>query len=113
MGWQRCSNGKRKPVRLVKTVVTRKIAVQPSSRFPTSRPYTTMNPEPIPDRLGKRCTRVNVDIVMPKIISPSFRMPKLCCREDFPTAYAPPTLAWPESFGYKGRRQFRSVGCYQ
>ena len=45
------NGGSGKPVRLVRSVVTRKIAVQPLRRLPVSRPYTTMNPEPIPTRL--------------------------------------------------------------
>src|ERR1700687_3986602 len=49
-------------------VVTRKIAVQPSSRFPESSPYTTTKPEPIPARLINTCTSVNVGVVMPKIM---------------------------------------------
>src|SRR5207245_7565083 len=65
----RCSNGKRNPVRLVRTVVTRKIAVQPARRFPVSSPYRTMNPEPIPTRLINTCNRVNVDIVIPRIMT--------------------------------------------
>src|SRR5258708_28440736 len=66
------SNGKRNPVRLVKTVVTRKIAVAPSKRLPRSRPYTTRSPEPIPTRPNNTCTTVNVDRDMPKIMVSPF-----------------------------------------
>jgi len=48
---KRCSTGNRNPVALVRTVVTRKIPVQPSSRFPFSIPYTTMKPVPMPAKL--------------------------------------------------------------
>src|SRR3989441_3720803 len=46
----------------------RKSAVQPSSRLPVSSPNITTNPEPIPTRLNKTCTRVNVEVVIPKIM---------------------------------------------
>jgi len=51
-------NGKPNPVTLVATVLARKSAVQPSSRFPVSRPYRTTSPEPIPTRLITTCTNV-------------------------------------------------------
>src|SRR6266852_7294361 len=60
-------NGKRKPVTLVSTVVTRNSAVQPSSRFPLRSPNTTTNPDKIPIKLSTTCTKVNV--VIPKIMS--------------------------------------------
>src|SRR6266850_3328265 len=59
-------NGKKNPVTLVSTVVTRNSAVQPSSRFPPSSPNTTTNPEKIPIKLNTTCTNVNV--VIPKIM---------------------------------------------
>src|SRR5882762_4727134 len=59
-------NGKRKPVTLVSTVVTRNSAVQPSSRFPPSRPNTATNPDKIPSKLSTTCT--NVKVVIPKIM---------------------------------------------
>jgi hypothetical protein len=65
------SNGKRNPVRLVKTVVTRKIAVAPSNRFPRIIPYKTRSPEPMPIRLNSTCKSVNVEVDMPKIMVPS------------------------------------------
>src|SRR5271166_1736598 len=64
----RPSNGNRKPVRLVSTVVVKKIAVQPSRRLPLSRPYRTMNPEPIPARLMMTCSKVKVDRDIPRTI---------------------------------------------
>src|SRR5260370_41450620 len=62
------SNGKPNAVTLVATVLTRKSAVQPSSRFPASSPNMTTNPEKIPTRLNTTCTKVNVDVVIPKIM---------------------------------------------
>src|SRR5882724_2612311 len=59
-------NGKRNPVTLVSTVVTRNSAVQPSSRFPPSNPNTTTTPDKIPIKLSTTCTKVNV--VIPKIM---------------------------------------------
>src|SRR5882762_5053180 len=65
-------NGKRNPVTLVSTVVTRNSAVQPSSRFPPSSPSTTTNPDKIPSKLNITCTKVNG--VIPKIMMlPSLR----------------------------------------
>jgi hypothetical protein len=61
-----------KPVRLVAAVAARKIAVQPLNRSPVSSPNTTANPAPIPTRLNKTWTRVNVDVVIPAIIEVSF-----------------------------------------
>src|SRR6266403_6342 len=55
-------NGKRNPVTLVSTVVTKNSAVQPSSRFPPSSPNTTTNPDKIPIKLNRTCTKVNVVI---------------------------------------------------
>src|SRR5262245_29878919 len=55
-----CLNGKKNPVTLVATVVARKSAVQPSSRFPLSSPNMTTNPEPIPNRLITTCMKVSV-----------------------------------------------------
>jgi hypothetical protein len=65
---KRWSNGKPNPVTLVATVVARKTAVHPLSRFPASSPKMTTNPEPIPTRPINTCTKVNVDVVMPKIM---------------------------------------------
>src|SRR5271157_3889318 len=65
---KRWSIGNRNPVTLVNTVVVRKIAVQPSSRLPLRSPYSTTNPEPIPARLMITCSRVNVEVVMPRIM---------------------------------------------
>jgi hypothetical protein len=64
----KCSNGKKmKPVTLVATVLTKKIAVQPLSRSAASSPHqTTTNPERMPTRLITTCTNVSGDI--PKII---------------------------------------------
>ena len=45
-------NGNRNPVTLVKTVVARKSAVQPSRRFAVRNPPTTTNPERIPPELN-------------------------------------------------------------
>src|SRR5712691_11883898 len=69
-------SGKRNAVTLVVTVLTRKSAVQPSSRFPTSSPNTTTNPEKIPIKLSTTCTKVNV--VMPKIMMPVPSKPRGC-----------------------------------
>src|SRR6266850_3802730 len=59
-------NGKRNPVTLVSTVVTKNSGVQPSSRLPPSSPNTTTNPDKIPIKLSTTCTKVNV--VIPKIM---------------------------------------------
>src|SRR5712691_12296070 len=53
---------------LVATVLVRKSAVQRSSRFTASSPKITTNPETIPTKLIIRCTRVNANVVMPKIM---------------------------------------------
>ena len=45
------SNGNRKPVALVRIVVSRKIAVMPGIRFEPSSPNITRMPETIPIRL--------------------------------------------------------------
>src|SRR5437588_9580956 len=58
-------NGKRNPVTLVSTVLARKTAVQPATRFPESIPYATTNPARIPTRLITTCTSVNVDMAPP------------------------------------------------
>jgi hypothetical protein len=70
-------NGKRNPVTLASTVVTRNNAVQPSSRFPPSSPSTTTNPDKIPIKLNVTCTKVNV--VIPKIMM----LPPLPFRKSF------------------------------
>src|SRR5208282_3998923 len=69
------SKGKKNPVTLVKTVVIRKSAVQPSSRFPASMPRATTNPDKIPTRLIATWTKVNV--VIPRIITASVQIPKI------------------------------------
>jgi hypothetical protein len=61
MGGSRRSNGKPNPVTLVATVLARNKAVQPLSRFLVSSPYMTTNPEPIPTKLTRMCTKVNVE----------------------------------------------------
>src|SRR5258706_3534285 len=58
--------GKKNPVTLVRTVVARTTAVQPSSGFAASSPNITMNPEKIPIKLNRMCTKVNG--VNPKIM---------------------------------------------
>src|SRR6266852_5694188 len=58
--------GKKNPVTLVNTVVTRKSAVQPSNLFPASSPNATTTPDKIPTKLIATWTKVNV--VMPKIM---------------------------------------------
>src|SRR6266568_3101965 len=51
-------HGKPKPVTLVNTVVVKKTAVNPSSRFPVRNPYITIRPETIPTRLISTCKKV-------------------------------------------------------
>jgi hypothetical protein len=63
-------NGKRNPVTLVSTVLVRKVAVQPSSRFAVKNPYTTIRPEAIPIKLMATCT--NVNIASPRLMVSSF-----------------------------------------
>ena len=58
--------GKKNPVTLVRTVVARKMAVQPSSFLPPSMPTS---PATIPIRLMMTCSVVNVDNDMPKIMT--------------------------------------------
>jgi hypothetical protein len=70
---KRCSTGNKNPVRLVKAVVARKILVHPSRGLLVSNPYRTTNPEPIPARLINTCRRVNVDLVIPRIMMISFQ----------------------------------------
>src|SRR6266852_6444801 len=60
------SKGKKNPVTLVNTVVTRKSAVQPSSLFAASSPNTTTKPDKIPTKLIATWTKVNV--VIPRIM---------------------------------------------
>ena len=53
---------------LVATVVARKTAVQRSSRLELRNPYITSTPELIPIRLIRTCSRVNVEVLIPRII---------------------------------------------
>ena len=52
--------GKKKPVALVATVVTRNDAVQPLKRRPLIRPIRTTRPVRIPAKLITTCIFVNV-----------------------------------------------------
>jgi hypothetical protein len=45
----------------------------PSRGLLVSNPYTTTNPEPIPARLINTCKRVNVNVVIPRIMMNSFQ----------------------------------------
>ena len=64
--------GNRKPVRVVSTVVARKIAVRPgSSRPPTMASATTM-PVTMAIRLMTTWTCVNVSNDMPRIMAPPY-----------------------------------------
>src|SRR5216684_906333 len=56
----KCWNGKRNPVTHVATVIASKRTVQPSSRFPLSKPIMTTKPEKIPSKLITTCKRVNI-----------------------------------------------------
>ena len=51
-------SGKKNPVTLVATVVTRKNAVHPGNSFAANSPETTPKPEAIPAKLIKMWTRV-------------------------------------------------------
>src|SRR5258706_11840814 len=64
---KRCSNGKRYPVTLVSTVVSRNNVVHFSSLLPLSIPYRTTKPDTIPIRLMAVCTMVKVARLMPGI----------------------------------------------
>src|SRR5712691_11095143 len=66
---KRRSLGKKNPVTLVKTVVARKRAVQPSRRFEPSMASRTMSPETIPTRLMTTCTSVKLDVDKPRIMT--------------------------------------------
>ena len=74
---KRCSNGKPKPVTLANTVVARKTAVSPFSRFRVSNPNMTINPKPIPARLTRTCRKVYVAVDMPRIMMRSFPKTKM------------------------------------
>src|ERR1700722_1368918 len=58
--------GKPKPVRLVASVVTKKMGTQLSIGFAVSSPYKTTKPDSKPIRLNTTCTNVNA--VIPRII---------------------------------------------
>jgi hypothetical protein len=60
--------GNRKPVMLVRIVVTRKTAVRVSRRFALNIPNTTATPEPIAIRLMRTCTAVKVASGIPRIV---------------------------------------------
>src|SRR4030095_13116284 len=60
------STGKRNRVTLVRTVVIRKIAVQPLTVFEPNMAATTTNPARIPTRLKTTCNPVNADIDIPR-----------------------------------------------
>src|SRR6266550_1417345 len=77
---ENAKNGNPNPVALVATVVARNTAVQPSQRFPASKPASTTRPEPIPTRLTATCTNVNV--VIPKIMERSLK--KVVCGDQGP-----------------------------
>src|SRR5579859_4400705 len=64
-----CAIGKRKPVTLVATVVVRNKSVQRSRRFEVRSPYITTSPDPIPTRLIRTCSSVNVAVVIPRIMT--------------------------------------------
>jgi hypothetical protein len=55
-------NEKRNPVTLVATVVARKSAIQPLSRFAVRNPNKTRTPEQMPTRLSATCTMVSAVI---------------------------------------------------
>src|SRR5437016_5050847 len=67
------SKGKPNPVTLVSTVVTMNTAAQPSRRVPVARLPATTSPATMPTRLTTVWTRVNVAMLMPKIMGASFR----------------------------------------
>src|SRR5205823_12034940 len=58
--------GKKKPVKLVATVVARKSSVKPFIGFAVSSPNRTTNPDRIPIKLSSTCTAVKV--VIPRIM---------------------------------------------
>jgi hypothetical protein len=66
-------NGKQESCQTGQAVVARKILVHPSRGLLVSNPYRTTNPEPFPARLIKTCRRVNVDLVIPRIMMISFQ----------------------------------------
>jgi len=65
---RRCSTGKAKPVTLVASRLSRKIAVHPARSRPRSSPIMTMRPQAMPTRLNATWSSVKVDVVMPQII---------------------------------------------
>ena len=89
-----CSTGNRNPVRLVKTMVTRKIAVQPSSRFPVRNPNMTANPEPISARLINTCRKVYVAPDMPRIMMRLLPETRLTSPEPIPNRPPKKTNFW-------------------
>ncbi len=62
------TKGKPNPLAFARTVVTRKTAAQRSSRVPLTRPPATTRPATIPTRLNTVWSRVNVAMLMPRII---------------------------------------------
>ncbi len=67
------SKGKKKPVTLVKTAVTRNNPVQSGNVREPGRPKATTNPAAKAIRLKSVCTNVSVDI--PKIIAAALAVP--------------------------------------
>jgi hypothetical protein len=53
---------------LVAAVLARKSAVHRFSRLAVTSPYITTKPEPIPTRLIRTCSKVKVDVFIPRII---------------------------------------------
>jgi hypothetical protein len=60
------SNGNKKPVALVRIVVSRKRAVRPGILFESKSPNKTTSPETIPMRLIATCRIVKADELIPK-----------------------------------------------
>src|SRR3954470_24121461 len=92
--------GKKKPVRLVSTVVARKSAVQASDLFAFNRPNKTTKPDTIPIRLITTCTSVNVGVDRPKIMTCPPRMRRTLCvrNSEHPSVSARLSEARPQAY---------------
>src|SRR5438094_64182 len=65
---QRCTKGTPEPLAFARTVVTRKTAAQRSSRVPVAMAPAATRPATMPTRLNTVWTRVNVAMLMPRIM---------------------------------------------
>jgi hypothetical protein len=107
--------GNRKPVALVSTVVSRKMAVNPLRRFDFNMAANTTSPVAMAIRLMTTCTVVNAGIDIPKIIDgslsaswnftpPRFRVPCIAKRKKDASTGSEASCLWRAALRGKGAR---------